>query len=45
MACRDLRGVISALEENRELKCSPLDVDPLLGIAESADRASGRMCF
>src|SRR5664279_1634774 len=39
MAYRDLRDFIRALEENRELKRIPFEVDPVLEIAEFADRA------
>jgi 4-hydroxy-3-polyprenylbenzoate decarboxylase len=39
MAYRDLRDFIGALEENRELKRIPFEVDPILEIAEFADRA------
>ena len=39
MAYRDLRDFIRALEENRELKRIPFEVDPILEIAEFADRA------
>src|SRR5271157_4020336 len=39
MAYRDLRDFIRALEENRELQRIPFEVDPVLEIAEFADRA------
>ena len=39
MAHRDLREFIRALEENRELKRIPFEVDPILEITEFADRA------
>jgi 4-hydroxy-3-polyprenylbenzoate decarboxylase len=39
MGYRDLRDFIGALEENRELKRIPFEVDPILEIAEFADRA------
>ena len=39
MAYRDLRDFIRALEENRELKRIPFEVDPILEITEFADRA------
>ncbi len=39
MAYRDLRDFIRALEENRELKRIPFEVDPVLEITEFADRA------
>ena len=42
MAYRDLRDFIRALEENRELKRIPFEVDPVLEIAEFADRAVKR---
>jgi 4-hydroxy-3-polyprenylbenzoate decarboxylase len=39
MAYRDLREFIRALEDNGELKRIPFEVDPILEIAEFADRA------
>ena len=39
MAYADLREFISALEKNRELRRIPFEVDPILEIAEFADRA------
>lgn len=39
MAYRDLRDFIRALEEHRELKRIPFEVDPVLEITEFADRA------
>jgi len=39
MAYRDLRDFIRVLEEKRELKRIPFEVDPALEIAEFADRA------
>src|SRR6516162_5934479 len=39
MAYHDLREFIRALEENRELKRIPFEVDPILEISEFADRA------
>jgi 4-hydroxy-3-polyprenylbenzoate decarboxylase len=39
MAHRDLREFIRALEQNRELKRIPFEVDPILEITEFADRA------
>src|ERR1035441_6735043 len=39
MAYRDLREFIRALEENGELKRISFEVDPILEIAEFADRA------
>src|SRR5271157_4126611 len=39
MAYRDLRDFIRALEENHVLKRIPFEVDPILEIAEFADRA------
>jgi 4-hydroxy-3-polyprenylbenzoate decarboxylase len=39
MAYRDLREFIAALEEKGELKRIPFEVDPVLEIAEFADRA------
>jgi 4-hydroxy-3-polyprenylbenzoate decarboxylase len=42
MGYRDLRDFIGALEENRELKRIPFEVDPVLEIAEFADRAVKR---
>src|SRR5271157_2000556 len=39
MAYRDLRDFIRALEDNHELKRIPFEVDPILEIAEFADRA------
>ncbi len=39
MAYRDLREFIRALEQNKELKRIPFEVDPLLEITEFADRA------
>ncbi len=39
MAYRDLRDFMRALEENGELKRIPFEVDPVLEIAEFADRA------
>src|SRR5246500_1968764 len=39
MAYRDLREFIRALEDNRELKRIPFEVDPVLEITEFADRA------
>ncbi|MGO9259787.1 MAG: menaquinone biosynthesis decarboxylase, partial [Bryobacteraceae bacterium] len=40
MAYRDLREFLRALEENKELKRIPFEVDPILEITEFADRAS-----
>jgi 4-hydroxy-3-polyprenylbenzoate decarboxylase len=42
MAYRDLREFIRALEQNHELKRIPFEVDPVLEIAEFADRAVKR---
>ena len=39
MPYRDLRAFISALEESGELKRIPFEVDPVLEIAEFADRS------
>jgi 4-hydroxy-3-polyprenylbenzoate decarboxylase len=39
MPCRDLRAFVQALEENGELKRIPFEVDPVLEIAEFADRS------
>src|SRR6516162_1291940 len=39
MAYRDLREFIRALEDKRELKRIPFEVDPILEITEFADRA------
>src|SRR5438045_4849160 len=39
MAYRDLRDFIRALEQNRELRRIPFEVDPILEITEFADRA------
>src|ERR1039458_6537500 len=39
MAYADLREFIAALEKNQELKRIPFEVDPILEIAEFADRA------
>src|SRR5947209_18665947 len=39
MAYRDLREFIRALEQTNELKRIPVEVDPVLEIAEFADRA------
>jgi 4-hydroxy-3-polyprenylbenzoate decarboxylase len=39
MAYRDLREFIHALDEQRELKRIPFEVDPILEITEFADRA------
>jgi 4-hydroxy-3-polyprenylbenzoate decarboxylase len=39
MAYRDLRDFLRALEQNRELKRIPFEVDPILEITEFADRA------
>jgi 4-hydroxy-3-polyprenylbenzoate decarboxylase len=39
MAYRDLREFLRALEEKRELKRIPFEVDPVLEITEFADRA------
>src|SRR6476620_2152754 len=39
MAYRDLRDFIRALEQNKELKRIPFEVDPVLEITEFADRA------
>jgi len=39
MAYRDLRAFVRALEENGELKRVPFEVDPVLEIAEFADRS------
>src|SRR5688572_15780503 len=39
MAYRDLREFIRALEDNKELKRIPFEVDPILEITEFADRA------
>ena len=39
MAYRDLRDFIRALEEKGELKRIAVEVDPVLEIAEFADRA------
>jgi 4-hydroxy-3-polyprenylbenzoate decarboxylase len=39
MAYHDLRDFIRALEQNQELKRIPFEVDPVLEIAEFADRA------
>jgi 4-hydroxy-3-polyprenylbenzoate decarboxylase len=39
MAYTDLREFIAALESNRELRRIPFEVDPVLEIAEFADRA------
>ncbi len=39
MAYRDLREFIRALEQNHELRRIPFEVDPVLEIAEFADRA------
>jgi 4-hydroxy-3-polyprenylbenzoate decarboxylase len=39
MAYRDLREFIRALEESKELKRIPFEVDPILEITEFADRA------
>ena len=39
MAYRDLREFIRALEDKRELKRITCEVDPILEIAEFADRA------
>src|SRR6202158_5185655 len=39
MAYQDLRELISALEKNHELKRISVEVDPILEIAEFADRA------
>src|ERR1700723_2635837 len=39
MAYADLREFISALEKNRELRRISFEVDPILEIAEFADRA------
>ena len=39
MAYRDLREFIRALEQDRELKRIPFEVDPILEITEFADRA------
>jgi UbiD family decarboxylase len=36
-----LRDFIRALEENRELKRIPFEVDPILELAEFAGRAAG----
>ena len=40
MAYRDLRDFLRVLEENRELKRIPFEVDPALEITEFADRAA-----
>jgi 4-hydroxy-3-polyprenylbenzoate decarboxylase len=42
MAYQDLRDFIRALEEKKELKRIPFEVDPLLEITEFADRAVKR---
>jgi len=42
MAYRDLREFIRALEQNHELQRIPFEVDPVLEIAEFADRAVKR---
>src|ERR1700728_2630172 len=42
MAYADLREFISALEKNRELRRISFEVDPILEIAEFADRAVKR---
>ncbi len=42
MAYRDLRDFVRALEENRELKRVSIEVDPVLEIAEFADRSVKR---
>jgi len=42
MAYRDLREFIRALEQNHELQRIPFEVDPILEIAEFADRAVKR---
>ena len=42
MAYRELRDFIRALEENRELKRVSIEVDPVLEIAEFADRSVKR---
>src|ERR1039458_6722352 len=39
MPYRDLRAFLRALEENGELKRIPFEVDPVLEIAEFADRS------
>src|ERR1700730_13843558 len=39
MAYRDLREFIRALDEHKELKRIPFEVDPVLEITEFADRA------
>ena len=39
MAYRDLREFLRALEEHKELKRIPFEVDPILEITEFADRA------
>ena len=39
MAYRDLRAFVRALEDNGELKRIPFEVDPVLEIAEFADRS------
>jgi 4-hydroxy-3-polyprenylbenzoate decarboxylase len=40
MAYRDLREFLRALEQNKELKRIPFEVDPILEITEFADRAA-----
>src|SRR5579871_4696064 len=42
MAYRDLREFIRALEDKKELKRIPFEVDPILEITEFADRSVKR---